>query len=422
MSRGPSGALPRLAVFDAELPPSLAFARSLGRRGVPVVVYSPRRFATTKVSRHVSERRWCPPVQHTDEFVEWLVDEIGADHFDLVALTSDFVAFNVMEAYDRSGAHPSAYPTPDSVRTCLFKDAFQDAMSAVGFPVPPATGSVDIDEVLEFARSVGYPVVLKPRSHAGVGIARGTIAHDDDELRTQFHPYPLDHGQDAVLGHNADLAMPIVQKLLDSEGHEVVSITGVLGLVGEVLAVGHSRKLGRWPGRLGIGTIFEPTSPEPFTDHALSAVRSLLGSGIFELEVVVHRPSGCYWGIDLNPRAYGQIALDIGLGNDLPALWYESVTGIELASSKPRRRLPTYWHQGVPVWASASAEVARGPGRISLIRQLVAHQRAAHVGSVADGTDPLPGLAMGWSLLKHPRSLVRSVTAQGLMGDDGADY
>ncbi|MFW2336135.1 hypothetical protein [Ilumatobacter sp.] len=408
--------LPRLAVFDAELPPSIAFARSLGRHGVPVVAYSPRRFATTKLSRHVSARRSCPPVYETDEFVGWLIDEIAADRFDLIAMTSDFAAFNVMEAFERSGTLPHGYPSPAAVRTCLFKDAFQKEMTSIGFPVPPAFDTTEVDEAIGFARSVGYPVVLKPRSHAGVGIERGTIAHDDDELREFFVPYELDEGQGAVLRHNPQLAYPLVQKLLDSDEHEVVSVTGVLGIDGEVLAVGHSRKLGRWPGRLGVGTIFEPTDPEPFTDHALDAVRSLLGRGIFELEVVVHRPTGEYWGIDLNPRAYGQIALDIGLGNDLPALWYESVTGVELPPVRPSRVQPTYWHQGVPVWVGAAVEVASGSGRADMVRQLYTHQRAPHVGSVSDLSDPLPGLAMGWSLLRHPRSLVRSVSSDGLTG------
>ncbi len=410
-------ALPRVAVFDAELPPSIAFARSLGHRGVPIVAYSPKRFATAKLSRHVRSRRWCPPVHHTDEFVGWLIDEMAADRFDLIALTSDFMAFNVMEAFERTGGAPAGYPTPAAVRSCLFKDVFQADMAAAGFPVPPATGTDDIGEAIEFARSVGYPVVLKPRSHAGIGLERGTIAHDDDELGELFVPYELDDGQDDVLRHNSALATPLVQKLLDSEDHEVVSVTGVLDPDGNVLAAGHSRKLGRWPGRLGVGTVFEPTEPEAFTEHALHAVRELLGRGIFEFEVVVHRPSGEYWGIDLNPRAYGQIALDICLGNDLPALWYESLTGIELAPAVPRRAVPTYWHQGVPVWVGAAVEVATGSDRIALMRQVLAHQREPHVGSASDRSDPLPGLAMGWSLLRHPRSLVRSVSAQGLMGD-----
>ena len=406
-------AMPRVAVFDAGLPPSLAIARSLGRRGVPVVSYSPDRFATTKLSRFVGERRRCPAVHDADDFIDWLVDELAADRFDLIALTSDFVAFNAMEAFERVGRVPTGYPTPEAVRSCLFKDRFQQAMEAVGFPAPPAIDTDDVDDALAFARDVGFPVVSKPRSHAGVGLARGSVAHGDDDLRAAFEHYEIADGQDSVHRHCPRIARPVIQRLLDGDDHEVVSVTGVLGPGGRPLAVGHSRKLGRWPGRLGVGTIFEPVSTQHFTDRAVDAVRRVLGAGIFELEVVVHRPSGAHWPIDLNPRAYGQIGLDIGVGNDLPALWYQSVTGIELTPLAPRRRRPAYWHQGLPVWVAAGHRAVRGPDRSRVVRQLVEHQRAPHVGSVAELTDPLPALPMAWSLLRHPRSLVRT-TADGV--------
>lgn len=405
--------LPRVAVFDAELPPSLAIARSLGRRGVPIVAYSTKRFDTTKLSRHVADRRSCPSVHDADAFVEWLVHELEADRFDLIALTSDYLAFNAMEAYERVGRMPRGYPTAEAVRTCLFKDEFASAMEAAGFPVPPTLDTDDLDEAHRFGRTHGFPLVAKPRSHAGIGLARGAVSHDRHDLADAFESHELDDGQDVVRRRSPRLARPLLQPLLDGPDHEVVSVTGVLDSDGTPLAVGHNRKLGRWPGRLGVGTIFEVVGRQPFTDHAVETVRTVLGAGIFELEVVVHRPSGDYWAIDLNPRAYGQIALDIGAGHDYPGLWYGSVTGIELPAEPRRRRPPTFWHQGVPVWAAAGRRIVHGPDRVALVRQLVAHQRTPHVGSVAELSDPLPALPMAWSLVRHPRSLFRT-TADGV--------
>lgn len=405
---------PRVAVFDASLPPGLAFVRSLGARGIPVHVYGADSLASARLSRHATGFRSCPPPHHADEFVDWLVDELATDRFDLVALTSDYVAFAVTEAGDRSGRRIVGAPDPTAVRTCLFKREFNAAMDRVGFPVPKTAAPSDTDGALAAADSFGYPVVLKPRSHAGIGLARGVVVHDPEALRREFAPLSAPSRLASAARHDPDLAYPLVQEYLHDDAapdaYDVVSISGVLDGDGNVLAVGHSRKMGRWPGRLGVGTVFERSAEEPFTEAALEAVQAVLGSGIFELEVVVHRPTGRHWAIDLNPRAFGQISLDIALGRDLPALWYESVTGRRLAmNARPVEPTPQFWHQGVPVWVGAAVALMDGADRRRTVRRLIAHQRTPHVGAAAQLADPLPGLAFGWGLLKHPRSLVRSV-------------
>ena len=45
-------------------------------------------------------------------------------------------------------------------------------------------------------------------------------------------------------------------------------------------------------------------------------VRQVLGTGLFELEVLVERATGEYYAIDLNPRGFGQMTLDMAAGRD----------------------------------------------------------------------------------------------------------
>ena len=203
-SVGPSaGAKRTVTVFDIDLPPGIAFIRSLARAGVPVVGCSSKRFATGRFSRYVTETRRCPSVHDSDLFIAWLVDEMASGAIDLVAPTSDYVTFCVAEAIEKLGydAHDRGLPSPEALRTCLFKGRFIEALEKLGFPAPPTATPLSLEDALVAAHEIGYPVVLKPRSHVGVGTHRGLVVTNQDDLAIAFQPYELGDAHAAALNH-----------------------------------------------------------------------------------------------------------------------------------------------------------------------------------------------------------------------------
>ncbi|HKP11475.1 MAG TPA: acetyl-CoA carboxylase biotin carboxylase subunit, partial [Blastocatellia bacterium] len=60
-------------------------------------------------------------------------------------------------------------PTPEQIRVMGDKAAARKAMMAVGVPVVPGTpgGVEDVDEALEFARKIGFPVIIKAAAGGG---------------------------------------------------------------------------------------------------------------------------------------------------------------------------------------------------------------------------------------------------------------
>lgn len=67
-----------------------------------------------------------------------------------------------------------------SVKTtflCRDKPSMKDALRAAGVPCAQSLGSGDVAEIRDFAKRVGYPLIVKPRDGAG---ASGTIRVDDD--------------------------------------------------------------------------------------------------------------------------------------------------------------------------------------------------------------------------------------------------
>ncbi len=401
-------ALPGVAIFDTHLPTGLAFLRSLGRAGVEVTAYHSSKRAIGRYSRHTTDSKECPDFSDTDSFVAWLAEELRSGRIGLIAPTSDSLVFNTASAIAQL-EHPVevGHPTADALLACLLKQRFADALEGVGFPTPATRTPLSIDEARDFAASVGYPMVAKPRTHVGVGVVRGAIIRNDSDLAAAMIEYDLGDRHQTATAHDPNLAWPLLQQFIDRPNLEVISVTGCIGRDGEVLALDHSSKQRQWPPDLGIGTLFVAPGEQTFTEHAVEAVRAIQGRGIFEFEVLYDRRSGDYWGIDLNPRAFGQVALTIARGNDLPARWYESVTGATLPNQASRRRVPSQWQMGVPLTTDFVVGLLRGPDRLANLAKLPSIFGRSAVGAAFDWSDPVPGLAFGKDFLKHPGGLVR---------------
>ena len=409
--------LRHVAVFDGHLPPGLAFIRQLGAFGVPVTVFSPRRLPAGRFSRFKHAFQRCPDPAATDEFTDWLTEEMRAGRVDLVAPTSDAVAFCVAEARDRLPADTAPPgPSRDVIYSVLFKHRFGDAMGRLGFPAPPSAAPVTPDGYREFARQTGFPLVLKPRSHVGVGANRGSVVRDHAELEAAIVPFSIPPGNDTVLREDPDLRWPLIQRYIDTDTSDIVSVSGCLAGDGTLLAVGHSRKTEMWPPQVGVGTEFEWLDSQPFTEQAVSAVRSVIGSGLFELEVCHDRATGQSWPIDLNPRGYGQMSLDIANGNDLPTIWYRSITNqppaAATAATQPETSART-WRLALPFYVGRIAGIVQGPQRWHATRTFVRNLGSRPAGAVAQHNDPLPAIVYSLSFLRHPWGLVRPFVEAG---------
>ncbi len=77
-------------------------------------------------------------------------------------------------------------PTAEQIRVMGDKAAARKAMTAVGVPIVPGTpGPVeDVDEALDFARTIGFPVIIK--AAAGGGGKGMRVAKDADDFARSF--------------------------------------------------------------------------------------------------------------------------------------------------------------------------------------------------------------------------------------------
>ncbi|MCR5625519.1 MAG: carbamoyl-phosphate synthase large subunit [Lachnospiraceae bacterium] len=70
----------------------------------------------------------------------------------------------------------------ETIRNAEGREEFKDLMERIGEPVADSLLVEDVDSGAQFARKIGYPVVLRPAYT--LGGSGGGIAHNDHELRT----------------------------------------------------------------------------------------------------------------------------------------------------------------------------------------------------------------------------------------------
>jgi len=87
-----------------------------------------------------------------------------------------------------------------SVRTawlCRDKPSMKEALREAGIPTAQSTGTSSPDEAWAFARRVGFPLIVKPRSAAG---AAGTWrVTDEGQLESVIRESGLEHGREVAI-------------------------------------------------------------------------------------------------------------------------------------------------------------------------------------------------------------------------------
>jgi len=398
---------PAVALFDNAYSSTFAFLDSLGSHGITVNVYGPSLLGSTRWSRFSSSYQRCPPLDEPEEFLPWLRQQIRSGAITRVAPTSDLIAYYLSELRDEFADEVRrTIPTLADVEVCLIKSRFAATCKAKRIATPEIASPSNIDEALAFAEKVGYPLVMKAKSHLAVGMAeRGAVIETKQQLRERFVPYEIVKGHECIVARYPELRLPMLQRFIPSATRRVYSVSGFkdarLGIVTAAL----SYKREQWPPKVGTSTHQVAINDQRILRAGLVAVERLVSCGIFELELLVERNKLLV--IDLNPRSFGFMSLDIARGSDLPWLWFQSTMDClpEGASARP---LPVmHCRQSLPFYVSRLVMLLSGPNRLQKMRGFWNELGSPWVSMNGQWRDPVPKLLALLRLLRHPGGLVR---------------
>lgn len=395
-----------LAVFDADFYPALVFVRALALRDVRVIVYSPVRSGMARWSRFTSECRACPDPEDRPLFLPWLRAQLRSKTICLVAPTSDRIAFYCAELRDEFSPEAQKFiPSLAMISQCLDKARFFHLCRTLAVGTPDSAAPASLEEALEDAERLGYPLVLKPKSHIGVGMQeRGCIIENEAQLRERFKPYRLAVDYQEVASAFPQLAYPLMQQFVSKADEQAICISGFYDARTGVRAITLSQRCMAWPPDIGVSveqiSIIHPRAEQ----ETLRLLEGLHYSGLFGLEMLVQGEQ--LLAIDFNPRGFGFMAFNVGLGHDLPWLWYQAVQGHGPASlaTPPAGQ---HWVYGFPYHWRMLWALILGPQRGTTLHRWVKVIRAAPMPGLFSLRDPLPFFFNLFGFLRHPRSLLR---------------
>ena len=298
----------------------LSFARSLGRRGIPVLMLDSDRLfgAYTRYGRFLQ-------LPSTEEYPHVWIDflEFVGSRLEAPAIlfpTSDAHCLlvsqqkNILRRYFRF-----LLPEAEAVEQIVNKRFQYEIAQAAGIPIPRTYFPESVEEMRCLSSRVPYPCLLKPyQSHIGrkrLSKKKLLVVYSEAELIAAYEritagdvPFMV---QEIVPGEDNSLYGYIA--FWDSEGHELAWVT--------------KKKLRQYPPGYGDGSL-QMTVAAP---EVAELSRRLLGNfnyrGFGYVEFKLDARDRNYRLIEINPRTPACNQMAISAGVDLPWLGYQYLAG-----------------------------------------------------------------------------------------------
>lgn len=427
LGNAPPTELAPVLLADASWYGTLAAARDLGRRGVPVTLASDVWFAPARWARAVTRVVRCPPTSDTGRFLSWLAEFGRRERRHVLLATSDDLAWIIADhANELRRWFDLAAPPLPALAEVLDKARLMAHAAAVGLGVPQTRCPADEAEAERLGRELGFPLFLKPRIQAlrSGGGAKGArvdrpeqLAPRWSELRrsASFHP--------DLTSQIPGAELPLLQAA-HAASEEIYTVDGWCDPArGQFAALACWKRI-QLPRRVGPGLCFEDAPLDPAIAEGLRALCARTGfSGMFDAEFLVCGDRRLL--IDFNPRLYNHVAFEVDRGLPLPWLAYLAALGqadalaaeVARAARVGRVEGRIYAHRLRLSLALLGQAISRGMDRSerSALRRWLAEHSGRLTDPAADPRDPGPGWAdllfHLFLFLRHPRNFLRTLLA-----------
>lgn len=303
----------RVLVLDGNQNQAVASVRSLARQGHTVLVGESSSWSKAGWSRYAHGTFRYPAPQHgAQEFVSRLAEVIREAPGTLVLPMTEATTLPVSEQREALLAAGARLVLPahrDLLRACNKEETTRLACS-LGIKVPATLTIKNPDEATQAAKSITYPVVLKPRSSEELS---------DRSVKTTGRPRYASNAAEfdaAYREMSQRSSVVLVQQFVDGDG------TGYFALLhqGELRAeFAHRRIRDVYPSGSG-SALRESVKPDPEVRQAgLAMLRSLNWHGAAMVEFR-HQPGQPPVFMEVNGRLWHSLALACYAGVDFPAL------------------------------------------------------------------------------------------------------
>jgi predicted ATP-grasp superfamily ATP-dependent carboligase len=319
-------------VMDGDQRPALAIVRSLGRRGVSVMVGEERSESLASASKYCRRHVTYPsPYRHPEAFAHFLSDFVAREGVDVVIPVSDVTTHCVSLQHASLQRHTAAaVPSFDAFDLVTDKWRLLQSAAACGIPVPRTHFVDGVGSLKEIVPHVEYPAVIKP-SRSRVLTDRGWESTSVRYAGSEAELWRLYDETEHLAVHPS-----LIQARVVGPGVG----TFVLFADGELLTAFGHRRLREKPPSGGVSVLRESVAVDPqLEDHAVRLLGPLGWHGVAMLEYKQDQRTGTPFLMEVNGRFWGSLQLALDAGMDFPSLLYDLARG--------RRPGPTRYKVGV---------------------------------------------------------------------------
>ncbi len=356
----------------------LSIARSLGRRGVPVWVTSPPNIKLASYSRYT--RRTLPwPNGDCEGQAAYLLELAERYQLNQWVLfpTSDESAALLSKFHPALSRHfRVSTPTWDALRWAYDKRLTYRLAAEQNVPYPSTIYPASEADL----RSVNFPAILKPATHATINrftADKAWPAANREELLARYREARELIPPDLIL----------IQELIPGGGESQFSYAA-LCCDGQPIASLTARRTRQYPIDFGYSSSFVETLDVPEivgpSQRLLAAIRY---TGIVEVEYKLDARDGRYKLLDINPRLWTWSPLGGRAGVDFPYLLWQMMVG--RAVPEQTGRTDVRWVRMSTDVPAAIHEIFRG--RLNVRAYFRSLRRPVEFALMA-ADDPLPGL------------------------------
>ena len=312
-------------VTDGDQRPALAVTRSLGRRGVSVLVGSDQPECLACASKYCARHITYPsPAEHPDAFERFLLEFVERERIDVLMPVTDVTTHLVARNAGVLNRHSAtAVPPFSAFEFVADKASLARRAADCGVPVPRThvvQGRGTLHEVLG---RIQYPAVVKP-SRSRIQTNRGWIAATVKYANDELDLLRLYRDTEYLASYPA-----LIQERVVGPGVGVF----VLCDRGRLRAAFSHRRLREKPPSGGASVLCESIAIDPLLlDYAMRLLAPLEWHGVAMVEFKRDVRTGQPFLMEINGRFWGSLQLAIDAGVDFPYLSCQLALGETIAT------------------------------------------------------------------------------------------
>src|SRR5258706_1641817 len=319
-SKGPDSRprLDRVLILDGATRSALAATRSLGMKGVHVVVADVAKRTLAGASRYCSESfTYASPAANLEGFLTTVKTECSRRGIGGILPMTELSTSTVLSHREELKSLRVSFAELEAFEAVTDKWRLFKVAQQLNLSIPKTQFVTDISSLGELCQALKFPVVLKPHrsmiASCGRWIATSVqYARSVEELKEiaaryeYFNEHPF-----------------LIQEYIPGQAEGVFALCDH----GKPIVFFAHRRLRERPPSGGVSVLSESVEPHPEAQRIARAILETVGwHGIAMVEFKVSA-EGTPYPMEVNGRFWGSLQLAIDAGVDFPWLLYQLTTG-----------------------------------------------------------------------------------------------